>query len=109
MSMGLKRHSRGILLQAKGNCSDRVHSDQMVLRTVKWQAGPKERRPKDTQGELSGDRQKKVRLLFFLSKKKKGHEVEDEDCDDGVRTGVSQDRVTATLCSEDLFLCAQYM
>jgi hypothetical protein len=25
------RHSRGILLEAKGDCSDRVHSDQMVL------------------------------------------------------------------------------
>jgi hypothetical protein len=35
-SIILKRHSRGILLQAKGDCSDRVHSNQMGLRTVRW-------------------------------------------------------------------------
>ncbi len=46
MSTVVKRHSRGILLQDKGDCSDQVHSDQMVLRTVRWEAGPLKRRPK---------------------------------------------------------------
>ncbi len=39
-----KRHSRGILHQAEGDCPDWVHSDQkMVLWTVRWEAGPHER------------------------------------------------------------------
>ncbi len=55
----LKRHSRGILLQAKRDCCDRVHSDQTILRTDKQEAGPQERRPKAlktklTQGGPSG-------------------------------------------------------
>jgi hypothetical protein len=33
----------GDLQQAKGDCLDRVHSDQMVLRTVRCGAGPHER------------------------------------------------------------------
>jgi hypothetical protein len=39
---------------------------------------------------------------------KKGDEVEDENDDGVVRTGVSEDRVKATLCTEELFLCTQY-
>jgi hypothetical protein len=35
-----KRQSRGILQQAKGDCPDRVHSDQTVHGTVRWEAGP---------------------------------------------------------------------
>jgi hypothetical protein len=31
---------------------------------------------------------------------KKGDDVDDEDDDDAVRTSVSQDRVTAKLCTE---------
>jgi hypothetical protein len=34
--------------------------------------------------------------------------IEDED-DDVVRTSVSQYRVTATLCPEELFLCTQHI
>jgi hypothetical protein len=45
--------------------------------------------------------------------RKKGDEVEDEDDDDDdddmVRTSVSKDRVTATLCNEELFLRTQYI
>jgi hypothetical protein len=40
---------------------------------------------------------------------KKGDEVADDEDDDAVRTSVSQDRVTATLCTEELFLITQYM
>ncbi len=36
----LKRHSKGILLHAKGDCFDQVHLDQMVLGTARREAGP---------------------------------------------------------------------
>jgi hypothetical protein len=41
---------------------------------------------------------RKFNLLFV--QKKKGDDVEDED-DDVVRTSVSQNRVTETLCTEE--------
>ncbi len=47
-----------------------------------------------------------VQLTLFQGKKKKGDEVDD---DDAVRTSVSQDRVTATLCTKKLFLSTQYI
>ncbi len=40
---------------------------------------------------------------------KKGDDVADDDDDDAVRTHVSQDPVTATLCTEELFLRTQYI
>jgi hypothetical protein len=43
---GLSGSSPEILQQAKEDCLDRVHSDQMVLRTVRREAGPCERWPK---------------------------------------------------------------
>jgi hypothetical protein len=58
----------------------------------------------------NSDSQKKVQLTFFSQgEKKKGDEVGDEYNADVVRTIVSQDRVTATLCTEELFLCIQYI
>jgi hypothetical protein len=39
---------------------------------------------------------------------KKGADVADDEDDDAVRTSVSQDRVTATLYTEELFLRMQY-
>jgi hypothetical protein len=49
-------------------------------------------------------------LTLSYGKKKKGDEVEDEDDDDDdvVRTSASQDRVTAALITEELFICTQY-
>jgi hypothetical protein len=47
-----QRTSRGILQQAKGDSPDRVHSDQMVLGTVRREAGPCERRPKELKPKL---------------------------------------------------------
>jgi hypothetical protein len=41
--------------------------------------------------------------------KKKGDEIADDEDDDAVRTSVSQDRVTATLCTEESFLSTQYL
>jgi hypothetical protein len=53
---------------------------------------------------------RKLNLRGTLSwGKKKGDKVEDEDDDDEVGTIVSQDRVTATLCTEELFLITQYI
>ncbi len=53
---------------------------------------------------------KKVQLTLSQRKKKKEDEVaDDEDDDDAVRTSVSQDRVTVTLCTEALFLSTQYI
>jgi hypothetical protein len=40
---------------------------------------------------------------------KKGDNVADDEDDDVVRTSVSQDQVTATLCTEELFLSTQYI
>jgi hypothetical protein len=47
---------------------------------------------------------------FTLSqgKMKKGDDVTGDEDDDAVRTSVSQDQVTATLCTEELFLRTRY-
>jgi hypothetical protein len=46
-------------------------------------------------------------ITLSEGKKKKGDEVDDKG-DDAVRTSVSQDRVTVTLCNEEFFLSTQY-
>jgi hypothetical protein len=48
-----KRLSRGILQQAKGDCPDRVHSDHMVLGTVRQEAEPCEREAKALKTKLA--------------------------------------------------------
>jgi hypothetical protein len=53
--------------------------------------------------------QKKVQLTLSRGKTKKGDEIEDEVDDDMVRTSVSQDIVTAKLCTEELFHSTQYI
>jgi hypothetical protein len=53
---------------------------------------------------------KKIQLTLSQCKKKNGDEVAyDEDDDDAVRTSKLQDRVTGTLCTEELFLSIQYV
>jgi hypothetical protein len=94
----------------------------MVLMMVRQEAGPRERWPKTLKGELENSSRpgwksgivtlcivKKVQLTLSRGTKKKEDEVEDEDDDDVVRTSVSQDKVTATLCTEKLLLSTQYM
>jgi hypothetical protein len=50
-----------LLLQAKEDCSYRVHSYKMVLGTVRREAGPQERRPKSLKAKLTqGDHQAQV-------------------------------------------------
>jgi hypothetical protein len=39
--------------EAKGYCPDRVHSGQMVLGTVRWGSGPRERWPKAFKTKLA--------------------------------------------------------
>jgi hypothetical protein len=48
----LKRHSRGFLQQANGDCLDQLHSDKLVLETGRWEAGPHERQPKALKTKL---------------------------------------------------------
>ncbi len=55
------------------------------------------------------DNLKRAQLTYSLSKKKKGDEVVDDGNDDAMRTSVSQDRVTETLCTEELFLSTHYI
>jgi hypothetical protein len=50
-----------------------------------------------------------VQSTLSQDKKKKGDEVADDEDDDAVRTSMSQDRVTATLCTEELFVSPQYI
>ncbi len=49
------------------------------------------------------------RLDHHKGKKKNGDEVDDEDDDNVVRTSVSQDRATATLYTENLFLSTEFI
>jgi hypothetical protein len=53
MSSVLKSHSWGILLQAKSDCSNQVYSIQMVLGTVRREAGSQERWPKALKAKLT--------------------------------------------------------
>jgi hypothetical protein len=69
---GPKRHSRGILLRAKGDFSDRVHSDQMVLMMARWEGGPCEvelenssRKPMTKSENSQSDSLKRFNLLFL--------------------------------------------
>ncbi len=55
------------------------------------------------------DSQKKNQLTLSWGKKKNGDEVKDKYDNDVVRTSESQDRVTVTLCTEEMFLCTQYI
>jgi hypothetical protein len=47
-----KETLKGILQQAKRDCPYQVHSDQMVLGTVRQAAGPRERSPKVVKTKL---------------------------------------------------------
>ncbi len=156
-----KKTLKWILQQAKGDCADRVHSDQRVLWTVSREAWPHERWPKafktklaqggairlestqirwflwwpagrlylvrgsqrcsrkswkislESQGTYSGnwpsDSLKKFLLPLSQGKKMKGDEAADDEDYDAMRTSMPQDRMTATLCSEELFLSIQFI
>jgi hypothetical protein len=67
----------------------------------------------ESQGTLSenwhSDSLKKAQLTPSQGKTKKGDDVAADKDDDVVRTSVSQEWVTATLCTEELFLSTQYI
>ncbi len=63
------------------------------------------RNPRDLARNRNCDGQKKILLSLSQGTKKKADEGEDKDDDDVMSTSVSQDRVTVTLCTEELFLC----
>jgi hypothetical protein len=49
-----KRHTAGeFYIKQRGNCLGGVHSDQMVLKTVRQEAGPQERWPKALKSKLA--------------------------------------------------------
>jgi hypothetical protein len=86
------------------------------------EAGPRERWPKMLQRELENNSRKPRDLVknrradslkkwsnFFLGIKKKEYDVADDKDEVDVITRVSLDRVTATLCTEKLFLRTQYI
>ncbi len=49
----LKRHSSGIIPQAKGECPNRVHLDQIVAGTVRQEEGSGKRQPKALETKLT--------------------------------------------------------
>jgi hypothetical protein len=87
------------------------------------EAGPHERWPNMLKGELENNPRKPRNLVRNSSsvlkrvnlrtlsqgKIKKGDDVADDKGDDAVRTSVSQDRVTVTLCIEEVFLRTPYI
>jgi hypothetical protein len=83
----------------------------MILMMIRSETGPHEMLKGELENDAKGPGQeltewqpKKVQLSFSQGKKKKGDEVDD----DVMRTKVSQDRVKATLGTEELFLHTQY-
>jgi hypothetical protein len=60
-STAYKNNQGWYLQQAKGDCPDRVHSDQIVLGTVREEAGPHERWQKMLKGELENKHRDLVR------------------------------------------------
>jgi hypothetical protein len=95
----------------------------MVLVMARGKAGPQERRPKMLKEELESnsrkprdivknrhnDSLKKGKHTLSQGKIKKGDDVAVDDDDDTVRTSVSQDQVTATLCTEEFFYKTKYI
>jgi hypothetical protein len=67
------------------------------------------RKPRDLVKNRHSHSLKKGQLTLCQGKMKKRHDVVDEDNDNEVRTSVSQDRMTATLCAEEFFLRTQYI
>ncbi len=50
----------------KGGCQAQVHSDQMVLVMIRWEAGPHERWSKMLKGELENNSRKPRDLVGIM-------------------------------------------
>jgi hypothetical protein len=97
-------------------------SDQMVLLMARREAEPHQRQPKILKVEFENNSRKLRDLTenrhsnslkrgqrsLCQGKVKKGDDVADDE-DDVVSTNVSLDRVTVTLCNEELFPRIQYI
>jgi hypothetical protein len=95
----------------------------MVLMMVGWEAGLYEtwqkmlkgglennsRKPRDLVKTRHSDSLKKGQLTLSQGKMKKEDDAADDEDNDAVRTSVSPDQVTATMCTEELFLSNQYI
>jgi hypothetical protein len=98
-----KKTLKGDLAQAKGNCQHRVHSDHRDFGTVRrgldLVRGSQRWSTKLAQGGPSGSSP-----LWSDG----SHDSQVGGWTPCVRKGVSQDQVTASLCSEEFFLSTQY-
>ncbi len=108
---------------AHGGHQIQVHSDKMGFVMTRQEARPHKRWPKTLKGQLENNSRKprdlvrdrhsdslnRVQLSLSKGKMNKGDEVADDKDYDAVRTGVSQDRVTAKLCTEEFFLSTQHL
>jgi hypothetical protein len=95
----------------------------MVLVMARQEAHPQESRPKTLKGEFENNSSKtrdlvknrqsyslkKCQLTLSRGKMEKGDDVADDDDGDALRTNVSQDRVTMTMCTVELFLMTRYV
>jgi hypothetical protein len=99
---GLSGSSSEILQQAKEDYLDRVHSDQMVLRTVRREAGPCERWPKVLNTKLAhGGHQIQVHSdkmgLVMARQEARPHEGGQRHSRDGWKTTLeSQETLSGT-------------
>jgi hypothetical protein len=78
-------------------------------KTLKGELENNSRKPRDPSENWHSDSLKKILLSLSQSKKKRGDEIADDEDSDAVRASVPQDRVTVTLCTEELFLHIQYV
>jgi hypothetical protein len=65
------------------------------------------RKPSDLLKNRHSDSLEKSQLTLSQGMMKKGDGIVDVDDDDEVRTSASQNHVTATLCTEEIFLRTQ--
>ncbi len=80
----------------------------LVAKTLMGELENNSRKPRDLLKSRHGDSLKKRQLTLSQGMMKKGDIVSDADDDDEVRTSVSENHATATLCTEEFFLRTRY-
>jgi hypothetical protein len=77
---------------------------------LKERVGNNSRKSRDLLKNMHSGSLRKSQLALSQGMIKKGDVIVDaDDDDDEVRNSVSQNRVTATLCTEDFFLSTQHI
>ncbi len=95
-----------VLMMAMREAEPRLQWSKML----KGKVGNNYRKPRDLPENRHSDSLKRVSLCTLSQgKMKKGDDVADDDDDDAERTNMSQGQVTASLCTEELFLRIQYL